>query len=104
MLALTLATALAAQAADGQSANAALQLCQPKLAKRVSGDISEVTVNAFSTARGWTVIRGPMRALIGMGEPGPGSASAHHLIRADYDYICWIHDKKVIKINLTRLR
>jgi hypothetical protein len=43
-----------------------------------------------------------MRALIGMGEPPPGSASTHHLIRADYDFICWVNDSRIKKIEVNR--
>lgn len=104
MLALTLATALAAQPAETASADAALQLCRPALAKRVSGDISAIAVGASSRARGWTVIRGSMRALIGMGDAPPGSASTHHLIRADYGFICWVTDTRVRKTTVNRVR
>ena len=103
MLALILAAAAVTQP-DNPSAKAALALGQPALAKRVDGDISAVAVNAFTTTRGWTIIRGPMRALTGMGEPKPGSASTHHLIRSDFDFICWVRDTKVIKISLMQIR
>ncbi len=103
MLALTLAAAIAVQPANS-SVDGAVQLCRPELAKRVSGDISAITAAASSETRGWTVIRGSMRALIGMGDAPTGTARTHHLIRADYDFICWVHDKIVMKIRVNPQR
>jgi hypothetical protein len=102
MIALLLAAATAVQPPASGSVQAALQLCRPKLAERVSGDISSISVDASLAANGWTVIRGPLRALIGMGEPSPEHASTHHLIRADYDFICWVHDNRVRKLEVNR--
>ena len=45
-----------------------------------------------------------MRALIGMGDAPTGTARTHHLIRADYDFICWVHDKIVMKIRVNPQR
>lgn len=101
MLPLLLAIT-AVQPADGASVAQALRLCRPKLESRVSGEISAIDVDASLATKGWTVIRGPMRALIGMGEPGPGHASTHHLIRADYDFICWVNDSRVRKTIVNR--
>lgn len=92
----------AAPTAGSQSVEEALDLCRPKLAERVSGDISSILVNASLALNGWTVIRGPMRALIGMGEPSPGHASAAHLIRVDYDFICWVNNGRVRKLVINR--
>lgn len=99
MLAVILA---AAAASSGQGESVALRLCRPRLEQRVSGEISAIDVNAWLRVKGWTIIRGPMRALIGMGEPEPGHASTHHLIRADYDFVCWVKDSRVRKITVNR--
>lgn len=101
MLALLFAAATYAPA-GGTAVADALRLCRPNLESRISGEISAINVDASLALDGWTVIRGPMRALIGMGEPGPGHASTHHLIRADYDFICWVHDRKVRKLEVNR--
>lgn len=101
MIALILA-AVAAQPADNPALAESLRLCRPKLEQRVSGEISSISVTASIAANGWTVIRGPMRALIGMGEPERGHASTHHLIRADYDFICWVADSRVRKTEVNR--
>jgi hypothetical protein len=45
-----------------------------------------------------------MRALIGMGDAPARSARTHHLIRADYDFTCWIKHNRVKKIVVNRLR
>jgi hypothetical protein len=97
-----LIAAASVQSAGTASIADALRLCRPTLEKRVSGEISAIDVEASLSRRGWTVIRGPMRALIGMGEPPPGSASTHHLIRADYDFICWVNDSRIKKIEVNR--
>lgn len=102
MIALILAAATAVQPADSASVAAALQLCRPQLERRVSGDISAISVDASLGEQGWTVIRGPMVALIGMGEPEPGHASTHHLIRAEYDFLCWVKFGRVQKIIVNR--
>jgi hypothetical protein len=101
MIALLLAAATA-QSADSASVAEALGLCRPKLEERVSGEISAISVDGSLSIKGWTVIRGPMRALIGMGEPEPGHASTHHLIRADYDFVCWVDDSRVRKFTINR--
>ena len=103
MLALMLAAAIAAQPTNDESVDPALQACRTKLAKQVSGDISAITADASSETRGWTVIRGSMRALIGMGDAPAGSARTHHLIRADYDFTCWLKHNQVKKISVNRL-
>jgi hypothetical protein len=104
MLALTLAAAMAVQPAQNPSTQAAaLQLCRAKLAKRISGEITAVDVKSSLRRRGSTVINGSATALIGMGEPGSGYAGTHHLIRAEYSFICRADDTRVRKITINRL-
>jgi hypothetical protein len=70
--------------------HAALRLCRPALARKAGGQIA--TMNATSSLaspRGLTV-EGRLTAFLGMGPPPPGSASAHHLIRADFNYRCTV--------------
>jgi len=104
VLALILANAIAAQPTTDATVDPALQICRPKLAKQVSGDISAITANASSQTRGWTVVTGSMRALIGMGDAPAGSARTHHLIRADYNFTCWLKHNQVRKISVKRVR
>jgi hypothetical protein len=103
MLALTLAAAMAVQPAQNPLAQAALQLCRAKLAKRISGEITAVDVKSSLRRRGSTVINGSATALIGMGEPRSGYAGTHHLIRAEYSFICRADDTRVRKITINRL-
>jgi hypothetical protein len=103
MLALTLAAAMAVQPEKTPSAQAALQLCRPKLAKRLSGEITAVEIKSSLRRRGSTVINGSVIALIGMGQPGSGYAGTHHLIRAEYSFICRADDTRVRKITINRL-
>jgi hypothetical protein len=103
VLALTLAAAISTQPAQNTSVEAALQLCRPKIAKRISGEISAVAVQASSTPPGWIIIRGSARALLGMGQAGSVYARTHHLIRTDYEFICWVADTHVRKISVKRI-
>ena len=104
MFSLALALSLAAQPADDKSVDAAMQLCRPELEKKILTNINSIEPQASIAAGGWTVVRGGLTALIGMGEPAPGHVSAHHLILAQYDFICWVNDSHVEKIVVNRLR
>ena len=103
MLSLAIALSLAAQPADDKSVEAAIELCRPKLEKHILTDINSLAPQSSLAVNGWTVVRGSMIALIGMGEPAPGQVSTHHLIRAEYEFICWVHDSQVSKIVVNRL-
>jgi hypothetical protein len=103
MLYLALALSLAAQPADDKSVHAAIQLCRPKLEEKLLTNINSIEPQASIAERGWTVVRGGLTALIGMGEPAPGHVSAHHLILAKYDFVCWVHDSRVEKVTVNRL-
>jgi hypothetical protein len=103
MRALILAAAMAVQPPENPSAQAALQLCRTKLEKRLSGDITSVEIKSSLRRRGTTVINGSVVALIGMGQPRSGYAGTHHLIRAEYSFICRADDTRVRKITINRL-
>jgi len=102
MIGLILLSLLSAQP-DPERAAAALQLCRPRLARKAPGEIGDIAIGSSRQSGSWTIIRGTMSALIGMGNPGPGSASAHHLIRARFDYACWTRAGRVKKIVLARV-
>ena len=103
MIALALAAA-AAEPADAASLGSALQLCRTALSKRLGSDVQAIDADSSNVSHGWTVIRGPMIAFIGMGEPRPGEVKAPHLIRAEYDFICWVNSNQVKKITVNRIR
>ena len=75
-----------------------LRLCRPELERSISGNI--VAINATSTSGDAKrlVIKGTMRVSVGMGDPGPGNASAHHLIQSDLQFTCWLRGLKVRKV------
>lgn len=104
MLALILAAAISAQPADSGSVQAAMALCRPKLTKRIPGQISATAVQTSSAPPGWTIIRGSATALLGMGDAASGYARTHHLIRAEYEFICWVADTHVRKIEVNPAR
>jgi hypothetical protein len=79
-------------------------LCKPKLEKQILTNINSIKPDASVAAGRWTVVRGEFTALLGMGDPAPGQASAHHLILAKYDFICWVSDSHVKKTVVKRLR
>lgn len=104
MLPLVLSAILAGQSAGGNDISKALQLCRPAIAKQVSGGIGTIDVDGSLSSAGWTAIRGPMTAFLGMGKPAPGHASTDHLIRVDYSFICWVRGGKVAKVDVERLK
>jgi hypothetical protein len=83
------------------SANSALALCRPALARKAGGEIATIAIGKSSISGSSTRIGGRMTAFVGMGAPAPGSASAHHLIRADYNYQCWVRAGRVRKTIVT---
>ena len=92
MIDLLLASALAAQPANAERA---LALCKPILARKAGGEIATIeTHSAQRSSRGLT-IRGGLTAFLGMGSPAAGSASTHHLIRANFTYRCRVHGNRV---------
>jgi hypothetical protein len=79
-----------------------LELCRPALARKAGGEIQSITVQSTRIGRRSTIVRGETTVFIGMGTPGPGSASAHHLIRATYHYSCSIRSGRVTRVTLTQ--
>jgi hypothetical protein len=72
------------------NADAALKLCRPVLARKAGGEIDVITVRSSRPKPRGRTITGRLTAFLGMGPPAPGSASAHHLIRADFTYRCTV--------------
>jgi hypothetical protein len=79
----------------------AVELCKPALARKAGGVIDRITVTS-ATAGKTTVIRGALTVLIGMPPAPAGSASAHHLIRADYHYSCSTRRGRIVRTTLTQ--
>ena len=84
------------------SVNPAQAACRPALARKAGGEIASISVDR-SIARGTsTTVTGRITVFVGMGAPAPGSASAHHLIRADYAYRCVVRGGKAIRTTLSQ--
>lgn len=79
-----------------------LKLCQPELERVVSGNIVGIAATSTSGVGKRFLIKGTMRVLTGMGDPGPENASAHHLIRSDLQFTCWLRGLKVRKVTVIK--
>ncbi|HEX8842699.1 MAG TPA: hypothetical protein VF757_10435 [Sphingomicrobium sp.] len=77
----------------------ALQLCRPRLERSAGGQIQTIDVNSERSTRTGLVISGRLTAFIGMGTPATGAASTHHLIRAQFDYICEVRSGRVVSAS-----
>lgn len=81
--------------------NAALDLCRPALARKAGGDIATIDVGSSKPKNAGLTIKGWLTAFQGMGPPQPGSASAHHLIRSDFDFTCRIERGRVSRATVS---
>jgi hypothetical protein len=100
---LTLLMAAAA-ATTPPAVNTALDLCRPVLATKAGGEISAIEVTSFHLGRKDIAINGRLIAFLGMGPPPPGSASAHHLIRAQFTYRCTVQRARVRSASVAPLQ
>jgi hypothetical protein len=91
MFGLIIAAASLAQ----PSGSAALDLCRPVLARKAGGEIATIEVASYRKERRGSRIGGRLTAFVGMGPPAPGSASAHHLIRTQFDFSCRVYKGRV---------
>jgi hypothetical protein len=62
--------------------------CDAALARKAGGEVDSMTVTSTTRHRSDIIIRGRLTVFLGMATAAPGSASAHHLIRADYGFEC----------------
>jgi hypothetical protein len=99
MIDLIVAAAIATHPA---STRTALALCRPALARKAGGQIATIAIARSSIRSGMRRIAGRVTVFAGMGPPPPGSASAHHLIRADYNYVCSVRGGRVRSLTLSR--
>jgi len=94
----------AAAAITRPDVTAAMELCRPILARKAGGEISAIEVTSFDARRKDIVIKGRLIAFLGMGPPPPGSASPHHLIRAEFTYRCSVRRARVRSASVEPLR
>jgi hypothetical protein len=99
MIALLLASMIAAHSPGTSSA---LRICKPAIARKAEGEIADISVNRSTLNRRTRTLRGNVTVFVGMGTPPPGSASAHHLIRAQYAFSCSTRAGRVRKVTLSQ--
>jgi hypothetical protein len=100
MIDLLLASVLSLQSS---STDAALALCKPVLARKAQGEIATIAVDSARPNAGGLSLRGRLTAFVGMGTAPAGSASTHHLIRADFTYRCRVRGHRVRGVALNPL-
>ena len=86
---------LAVAAAQPVDAAREVELCRPLLARKIGGDIDAIEAQSTRRAGKTTTINGELTAFLGMGSPPAGSASTHHLIRAEFTFTCRLDRGKV---------
>ena len=99
---MLIASAIAAS--GGLDSETALQLCRPVLARKVGGDIHTISVTSSRSTHKGNIVEGQLTAFVGMGPPLPGSASAHHLIRATFVFRCRTARGHLRHVSLTPLQ
>lgn len=102
MISLMLALASATHA-TGTKARA-LELCRPRLERKVGGEIQTIDVRSVRRTDAGLTLKGRLTANLGMGPPQPGYASTHHLIRADFDFVCGVRGNRVRYTSAKPLR
>lgn len=99
MIGLLLASAFLAQTSN----DAALALCKPSLARKAGGQIATIEATSGSDGRRGHMVSGRLTAFLGMGTPGPGNASTHHLIRSDFSFTCRVQAGRVREARVNPL-
>lgn len=79
----------------------AVNLCRSQLARKVGGDIQDVTATSLRKSGHVSTLKGEVTAFIGMGPPQSGSASAHHLIRAEFEFRCKISGGRIRRVTVS---
>ena len=92
---------LSATAAIPAGADEAMELCRPALARKIDGEIETLTPTSVRKKGRKLLIEGQLTAFLGMPKPAPGSASAHHLIRAEFDFRCRTSGGRVRRTSVT---
>jgi hypothetical protein len=91
---------LLAAAATQLSADQAVALCKPALARKAGGDIATIEVIDSHVARGRLAISGQLTAFTRMGPAPAGTARTHHVGRIDYSYSCEVSHGGVRKARV----
>lgn len=91
---------LLAAASPAHYSKATLGVCRPALARKAGGEIDRITIEKSTRWRSTKILHGRLTVFVGMGPPAAGSASAHHLIRAEYHYGCWVRNGRVRKTTI----
>jgi len=94
----------AAAAGTRPAVSAAVDVCRPILARKAGGEISAIEVTSFRLGRKEIAVTGRLIAFLGMSPPPPGSASAHHLIRAQFTYRCTVRRARVRSASVAPLQ
>lgn len=82
---ILLAAALLPTSSTG---SADLKRCRSLIERKAGGQVATLDVTSSKGNMKRRTIEGRLTAFLGMGPPKPGSASAHHLIRADFAFRC----------------
>jgi len=78
-----------------------LEQCTAALARKAGGQVDKMTVASTTQYRSKRIIRGQLTVFIGMTPAASGSASTHHLIRADYGFECSARNGRLSHAKLT---
>jgi len=89
-------------AAHSPGAASALRICKPAIARKAEGDIADIFVTRSTLNAGTRTLRGNVTIFVGTGPAASGTARAHHLIRAQYDFSCSVRAGRVRKVTLTQ--
>jgi hypothetical protein len=81
--------------------NDAVQRCQPALARKVKGDVENVTVMKFSKTRRQTLLKGEM-SMLERAPVRPGELTPHHVINIRYFYECSFTDRAAPRVRVSR--
>ncbi len=98
---MILLPALMASASAIPSVDDVVQICRPVLARKIGGDIQTISQTSMRKSGKGYVVKGKLMAFVGMAAPQAGSASTHHLIRANFDFRCRTAGKNVRETTVT---
>lgn len=104
MLLLLLSSAIVYSSTPASTPSASttpVERCRAAIARKAQGEVSTLTMTGSTRKGATTTVRGVATVLVGMGEPGPERAKAHHLIRQQFTYACTVRGKSVRKLTLS---
>jgi hypothetical protein len=80
----------------------AVQRCQPALARKVKGDVENVTVVKFHKIGRQTILNGEM-SVLQRPPVNPGELTPHHIINIRYFYECRFTGRAAPRVRVSRL-